>query len=273
MAASRFLVLGAGYAGSAAARLAHSLGRSVVVTVRSAERARELDGEGFVVLSAPELDASIASHIDRDTDVLVAFQPHPGTDALVAPLLSKAHGSVYISSTGVYGNVTGHVDDDTMLPFPLDDRARKILDAEAHYRNAGATILRCPGIYGPDRGLHMRLLRGEHRIPGDGDGFLSRIHVEDLAQFVLAAVSSPPETFVVGDAEPARHIDVVRFVCETHDLPMPERIPLESVHASLRANRRVDSSRARRVLNIALRYPTFREGMAALATRIEPRQI
>jgi nucleoside-diphosphate-sugar epimerase len=273
MTASRFLVLGGGYAGSAVARLARSLGRSVTVTVRSEERAEQLRAEGFFVLSAPGLDASIASHIDGDTDVLVAFQPDPVTDAVVAPLLSRAHGAVYVSSTGVYGSITGHVDDDTMLPFPPDDRARKILDAEAHYRNAGATVLRCPAIYGPDRGLHVRLLRGEHRIPGEGDGFLSRIHVEDLAQFVLAAANSPPETFVVGDAEPARHIDVVRFVCEAHGLPVPDRVSLESVHASLRANRRVDSSRARHVLSVALRYPSYREGLSPLATRTNPRQV
>ena len=272
MSVSRFLVLGAGYAGSAAARLARSSGRHVIVTARTAERAESLRAEGFVVLQAPELDAGIAEHIDGDTDVLVSFQPDPATDALVAPLLPRAHASVYLSSTGVYGNVVGHVDDDTMIEHPPGERARKILDAEAHYRNAGATILRCPGIYGPDRGLHQRVLGGGHRIPGDGEGFLSRIHVQDLAQFVLAAVDHPPETFVVGDAEPARHLDVVRFVCELHELPLPERAPAESVHATLRANRRVDSTRARRVLGVALRYPTYREGMSLEATGNRLRQ-
>lgn len=270
MGAPRFLVLGAGYAGSEAARLARSIGREVTVTVRSEDRARVLRGEGFTVLSAPSLGAGIAAQVDSGTQVLVAFQPDPDTDCLVASMLRKAQSVVYLSSTGVYGGLTGVIDDDTLLPLEADERARKILDAEARYRSVGATVLRCPGIYGPDRGLHVRILKGEHQIPGDGEGFLSRIHVADLAQFVITAAESPQETFVVGDAEPARHIDVVRFVCDAYRVPLPARVPEGSVHRTLRANRRVDASRAIRRLGVTLRYPSYREGMSPGATGIVP---
>jgi nucleoside-diphosphate-sugar epimerase len=106
---------------------------------------------------------------------------------------------------------------------------------------------------------------------------LSRIHVDDLAQLILAlvpAVGSPAapraarvgETFVVGDLAPAPHVDVVRFVCETYGVPLPPFVPLESVHESLRADRRIDPSRALERAGIALIYPSYREGMAPAAT-------
>ncbi|HEX5657550.1 MAG TPA: hypothetical protein VFX59_10165, partial [Polyangiales bacterium] len=211
------LVLGAGYAGSAVARRAR--GR-VVVTVRSDERAQKLRAEGFEVLAAPKLDASIAQHVTPDTQVIVAYQPDPDTDRVVAPALRAARAITYIASTGVYGEVHGVIDDSTPLPAHLSERSRRLLAAEDAFRAVGATVLRCPGIYGSDRGLHMRILRGEHRIPGAGELMSSRIHVEDLATFALHADRAPGETFVVGDLEPARMIDLVRFVCARHNLPL-----------------------------------------------------
>jgi nucleoside-diphosphate-sugar epimerase len=230
--------------------------------VRSEERARLLSAEGITVLTAATLDGSIAAHVGEQTHVVVAFPPDGITDALVAPALVGARALTYISSTGVYGERTGTIDDGTPLPASPNERARRILEAEALYRARGATVLRCPGIYGATRGLHTRVLRGEHRIPGDGSRTLSRIHVEDLAAFVLAAASKRGETYVVGDLHPAPHLEVVRFICDTHAIALPPSVPWESVHESLRADRAVDASRALRELGVTLRYPSYREGMS-----------
>jgi nucleoside-diphosphate-sugar epimerase len=256
----KLLVLGCGYAGSAVARRARD---GVLVTVRSEERALKLRAQGFDVLASPRLDGSIGSYVTPETQVVVAYQPDPSTDGVVASAIRGARAITYISSTGVYGDVQGVVDDSTPLPATLNERSRRLLAAEDAFRAVGATVLRCPGIYGADRGLHTRILRGEHRIPGDGALLSSRIHVEDLATFALHADRAPGETFVVGDLEPAPMIDLVRFVCEQHSLPLPPSVPLDQVHETLRANRAVDSRRAREVLGVQLRFPTYREGMRA----------
>jgi hypothetical protein len=52
--------------------------------------------------------------------------------------------------------------------------------------------------------------------------------VADLAQFALAA-GTRASTYVVGDEEPARHLDVVRYVCRTYGVPMPGFVPLDGV--------------------------------------------
>jgi nucleoside-diphosphate-sugar epimerase len=182
--------------------------------------------------------------------------------------LAGAASIAYVSSTGVYGDRRGVIDDTTPIPAPVGERAQRILDAEALYRAAGATILRCPGIYGPERGLHRRILRGEHRIPGDGSRTLSRIHVSDLAELLLAASAMRGETFVVGDLEPAPHIEVVRFVCESYGVPLPPSVPLGDVHDTLRADRHVDASRALDRLGVKLRFPDYRIGMCREATTL-----
>jgi nucleoside-diphosphate-sugar epimerase len=267
MAYSRVLILGCGYTGTAALRQAAARGLPVVATVRSEQRAQALASEPAQILRAPALDASIRQYVDAHTHVIVAFQPDPSSDELVSKSLGGAHSIAYISSTGVFGDVRGKVDDTTRPPEPPSERSARILRAEAKYREQGAAVLRASAIYGPDRGLHMRVIRGEHKLPGDGSRMVSRIHVEDLAAFALAAADNArAQTFVIGDEEPAPHIEVVRFICETYGCPLPPSQPLEEVHASLQADRAVDSARARTQLGVQLRYPSYRQGLARAAT-------
>lgn len=256
------LILGCGYTGTAVGRNAQARGLDVLGSVRSVERARDLEAIGVPAFVAPELDAHIAERVGPNTHVVIAFPPDGATDARIAPALGHAAAITYVSSTGVYGDLSGVIDDTTPLPELPTARGARLLAGEAAYRPLGATILRCPAIYGPARGLHRRVLRGDHRIPGDGTHILSRIHVEDLATLILATRAVRGETFVVGDLAPTPHLEVVRFICESRGLPLPPFAPLGEQPDSLRANRAIDSSRALRMLGVRLRYPTFREGMA-----------
>jgi nucleoside-diphosphate-sugar epimerase len=263
---SRLVILGCGYAGLRMLTLARSRGLPVFATVRSREREAALRAAGAEVMVAKRLGPEIDAQLGADARVVVAFPADPETDDWLAPRLTRAHSVVYISSTGVYGELRGRVDDTTPLPAAGDARVRKLRAAEDTYRAAGACVLRCPAIYGPDRGLHVRVLRGEHQIPGDGSHHLSRVHAEDLAQFALSQTAARRDTFVVGDLEPAPHIDVVRFICNSYGAPLPASAPLETLHASLRADRAVDASRALEQLGVALRFRSYRQGMAPEAT-------
>jgi len=271
MGFERILILGCGYTGQRVLAGARLRGLPVVATVRSVARVAELERAGARVLQAEQLGDEIRPYIDRQTRVVVAFPADPETDARVAPWLERAQSVVYISSTGVYGSLRGRVEHATPLPEAGDERVARLRKAEQTYRKHGALVLRCPAIYGPDRGLHVRVLNGEHRIPGDGSQCLSRIHVEDLAQLALSNVDAWGETLVVGDSEPAPHIDVVRFVCDVYRVPLPESAPLETLHASLRADRAVDGTYALTRLQVQLRYPSYKQGMAPAATGLAPR--
>lgn len=266
------LVLGCGHAGTAVARLARERGARVWVNVRSDANAAALRAERFDVIQGEAHEARVTGRVDASTHVLVAFPPDGTTDARLAPALARAGAVTYFSSTGVYGEHRGVVDDSTPVPASPNERAARILAAEEVYRGIRATVLRCPALYGRERGLHVRVLSGAHRIPGDGTRYLSRIHVDDLAQLVLASAGAAEnETLLAGDLEPAPHVDVVRFVAEAYGVPMPPFVPLESVHESLRADRKIDASRALAKLSVTLRYPSYREGMAPSATGLPVR--
>jgi nucleoside-diphosphate-sugar epimerase len=241
----RVLILGCGYSGNALARRVLAGGGSVIGTVRSEARA---DYHRVV----PRLSAEIVSELPGEL-VVVAFPPDGETDARIAPALIRRR-VVYLSTTAVYGNATRI--DHTTQPAPDTDRARRRLEAERLYR--GAAILRCPAIYGPDRGLHVRVREGKHRVPGDGTQHVSRIHVEDLVSCILAARLG---TFVLGDRDPAPHIEVVRFVCAKYGVPLPPFVAIDQVDETLRHDRQVDSSHALATLGVTLQYPSYRDGM------------
>lgn len=163
-----------------------------------------------------------------------------------------------MSTTGVYEDIEGVIDDTTPLPPVPSPKYAAVLAAETAYRAVGGAVLRSPGIYGADRGIHVRLLRGDFKLSGDGSRYGSRIHVEDLAELLLASAATPGETFVVGDLLPCRQREMVEWLCQRLTIPFPASAPLDEVHETLRRNRRIDSSRALQRLDVTLMYPTYR---------------
>lgn len=263
---NRLLLVGVGQAAEATARLAR--GRTIVGTTRDAAKLPRLAALGITPVP---FDPSALEAAAEGADVLVSFPPDGVTDARVAPLLEAAAAVVYVSSTGVYGRHAGRVDERT-VPDPEGQKAERRLAAEVAYRGVSARVLRVPALYGASGGLLARLTSGEYRLPGDGAGMVSRLHLDDLAAFVLAAFArgEPGTTYLLGDALPAPHRDVVAFLCEHLVLPFPASAPLDQVSPTLQGDRAVDALAARERLGVTLRFPTYREGYTDLLSRWKP---
>jgi nucleoside-diphosphate-sugar epimerase len=260
------VILGCGFVGLEVMRLARAEGFDVIGTTRGGSRAADL-GLGFEMRTFAELTRPIVEAlVPEGARVLVAFAPDGRTDAAIAPALGRAR-VVYVSTTGVYGRARGHVDETTEVD-PSEPRAAERLAAERVYRDAGATVLRAAGIYGPWRGLHRRLLGGEFKIPGSGTNVVSRIHVTDLARWSLAMLGPAGErhrgeAFVVADDAPVPQIEVIRWLCDRLALPLPPEAPIAEVAPTLRHDRSVDNARIKRALATSLLFPTYREGFEA----------
>ena len=273
----KLLVLGGGFTGSAVATHALLRGFAVAATTRSAARAESLRALGVTPLLSPALDpGALASHVDHATLVLITMPPAPGSnlDASIAPSLASARALAYVSSTGVYGDASGRVDESTRVDRDAP-RAGARLDAEEAWRGVGAAIVRAPAIYGPGRGLHLRLARGEVRLAGggargeSGTNMISRVHVDDLAAALFALLESRVrgETFVMGDLEPAPHAEVALWICDALGIPPPPHDPTARADETLRHDRRADSARIRERVGLTLAYPTYREGYAHCIAR------
>ncbi|WP_232379772.1 NAD-dependent epimerase/dehydratase family protein [Polyangium fumosum] len=272
-ASDTLVLLGCGFTGTHAAKLALAAGSRVIGTTRSPERAASLSRLGVDVRLAPRLDVDLVAPLLReDTRVLVTYPPDDTTDAALLPLLSRAASAVYLSSTGVYGSAAGRIDEQTPVD-PSEPRAAARLRAEALVRAAGGVVLRAAAIYGPGRGLHVRLARGEHKIAEGGQSVISRIHVADLARLALAALARAPkgEIFVVADDTPVPQAEVIDWLCARLGVPRPAEVPRADLPPTLRNDRSIDAGKIRRNLRVSLDYPSYREGFAAcLAEEAHP---
>jgi len=249
-----FVILGCGYTGQRVARLLVRQGHRVIATTRDVA-ALTLDGVDLVHLDVIEPSRHFA--LPQDARVLHSI-PVPATE-----FLEGASRVVYLSTTGVYGK-TLLVDHNTPIaPSTLRELARAHEEQRVSSGPWSSLILRPAAIYGPDRGVHVSMRQGRHRLWGDGSNYISRIHVDDLAAISAAALLSDlTGAYPVADDEPCTALEITQFAASLFGLPIPPSgdLPGEDTR---RVNRRVDGSEIRRLFGIKLRYPTYREGLGS----------
>jgi nucleoside-diphosphate-sugar epimerase len=183
-----------------------------------------------------------------------------------------------LSTTGVYGNRDGGWVDESSELRPSGVRGRRRVAAEAAWldlwrtRNVPVHVFRLAGIYGPGRSPFGALRAGAaKRIDKPGQAF-SRIHVEDLADVLMASIARPRPGAVynVCDDEPAASAEVIAHAAALLGVPAPPLVPFDAAELSPMArsfyddNKRVSNVLIKRELGVALRYPNYRGGLAAI---------
>ena len=252
------LILGCGYTGQRVAARFIARGANVIGTHRESD-IRQAVTPGVLVLHS----------VPPPANVLDALGDAPSR-------------VVYLSTTSVYGSAR-LVDENTPVD-PTSQRARLRL-AEEQRVAAGpwsSLILRPAAIYGPGRGIHERVLRGE---PCEiGDNFISRIHVDDLAAHVAAGLlSDVTGAYPVADEEPCTSREIVEFcasilkdapdeqakACSTTPNYVEQALAcsFNQVPGTRLTNRRVDGAAIRKLLGITLQYPSYKIGIPAALTQ------
>ncbi len=184
----------------------------------------------------------------------------------------------YLSSTNVYGDAGGDWVDETAPLAPSGERGRRRVGAEADWLELGrksgvpVQIFRLAGIYGPGRSALDALRAGTaRRIVKSGQVF-SRIHVADLSTALEASMARPHADAIYNlcDDTPSPPEDVIAFAAALLGMAPP---PLEDYATATLSpmarsfyddSKRVSNRRMKEELGVALRYPGYREGLAAL---------
>jgi nucleoside-diphosphate-sugar epimerase len=187
----------------------------------------------------------------------------------------------YVSTTGVYGDRGGAEVDEATPPAPGQPRSRRRVAAEQAWRDvtrgrAALDLMRAGGIYGPGRSAIDDLRAGTaRRILKPGHAF-SRIHRDDIAGAALAAMAQrrAPEARVLHlvDDEAAESAAVTEYAAALLGVQPPAAITFEAARETMSPmalsfwseNRRVANAATKAALGIAWRYPTYREGLAAI---------
>ncbi|MBL8561212.1 MAG: SDR family oxidoreductase [Gemmobacter sp.] len=275
------LSLGHGYSAQALARRALQHGWRIIGTTRSPEKAAALAAEGVEPLIWP--GAPLAPALAQATHILASIAPGPEGDPVLnahaAEIAAARPAWVgYLSTTGVYGDhAGGWVDEETALtPSTLRGQQRVLAEAQwqALSQSAGLPlhIFRLAGIYGPGRGPFAKVRnRTARRILKPGQVF-SRIHVEDIAATLEASMlrPHPGRIYNVCDDDPAPPEAVIAHAAHLLGLPEPPAEDWDTAEMTPMArsfyaeSKRVRNDRIKTELGLRLRYPSFRDGLAAL---------
>ncbi|MCX5744903.1 MAG: NAD(P)H-binding protein [Proteobacteria bacterium] len=261
-----WIIVGAGYTGERVAARLLRTGQDVTVTRRS-----PVNLPGCRSLVVDLADRATVEQLHAGGAVVVCCAP-PGADPegemrTFVRAVRHARRVVYVSSTGVYAPGGGAWVDEAwpLAPTTTAGRARVVCEGVlTAAKLSSLAILRVAGIYGPGRGTAERLRAGTYRVIGDGRSHVSRIHVDDLVEIIVAAGEQPEVTgpINVADDDPAPIGDVADTLAAELGLPRPPRVDAASVSPEiagmLLADRRIANKRLAE-LDITLRYPSWRD--------------
>jgi nucleoside-diphosphate-sugar epimerase len=280
----RLFCFGYGYSAEALARKLSARVDEVAGTCTNPEA----PAEAGAVLAAYKGDGpstEVRSLLAGTTHLLISVPPDLEGDAVLRDFaddiaaLPGLEWVGYLSTVGVYGDVKGAWVDEASPVRPLTERSLRRAEVEQAWLDFGARtgrrvgVFRLAGIYGPGRSVIDNLRAGTaRRIVKPGQVF-NRIHVDDIARVLAAAIDNDTghRIFNASDDEPAPPEDVVAYAAELLGLPVPEAVAfdaagLSGIAASFWSEcKRVSNDRIRRDLGVELLYPTYREGLRALA--------
>lgn len=269
---NKLFIFGFGYVSQFLADALKKQNWEIAGTTRDPIKALTLKRWGYQVYSPEEVFESV--HI-LNTYSHILYSIPPLEEEIYIPLLKNLDLKWlgYLSSTSVYGDHQGaFVDENTSLkPLSLEGKNRVVTEELFSSINAPLHIFRLSGIYGPHRNALASVMAGKaQRIDKPGH-FLSRIHVEDICQALIASMNhpTPQQVFNLSDSHPCASREVIEYACTLLDRPFPDLISYgDDVSPNLKRfymeNRRIRNDKALETLNLTLKYPTYKEGLDAL---------
>jgi nucleoside-diphosphate-sugar epimerase len=277
------LIVGCGYLGLRVAERWLVMGETVYAITRSAQRAAGFKQRGLLPILADLAEPNSLRDLPAAGTVLyaVGYDPRSGPsrrdvhivgfEALLDAVAGTTQRLVFISTTGVYGQTSGEWVDEDSPCAPETESGMVYLEAEqmlsANRLGARAIILRLAGIYGPGRVPQKSSLTSG--APLSATGHLNLIHVDDAAQVVLDAerLAVPPRVYCVSDGHPVPRSDYYTELARLWNLPSPRFAPPEDNKTAPKrgaTDKRVSNQRMLRELQTALRYPDYRQDLAAI---------
>ncbi|WP_188248120.1 NAD-dependent epimerase/dehydratase family protein [Stenotrophomonas maltophilia] len=281
---ARILILGLGWSGRVLAAQLQAHGVGVAGTVRDPSFAPD-DGLPRHQLHADTPPSpALLDEIAQADAVLCSVPPDAEGDPALRLLLPALQASPalrwvgYLSSTSVYADRAGGWIDERSAADATEAAGVQRLLAEAQWRalagqrSIASAVFRLPGLYGPGRNALVQLAQGRARHVVRPGQVFNRLHVDDLATVIIAAMRRPARQglYLPSDDEPAPPQDVLAFAAKLGGFALPPAVAWDdpALSPTLRrfyeSNKRIDSRRTRTALGWQPRFPSYREGLRDL---------
>jgi nucleoside-diphosphate-sugar epimerase len=275
----RLFILGFGYSARHFVRRFGGAFTHIAGTVRDPAKQQDLSGIEAHSFSGSDPGRETVDRI-RDADVLLVSIPPGKTGDPAISAFADVLGSgrrrkiAYLSTVGVYGDHGGAWVDESTPPQAALDRTRMRLAAEQAWmetERGDVAVLRLAGIYGPGRNALATLRAGSARRIVKHAQVFNRIHVDDIASAIMAAVRHRGGgIWNVCDDEPAPPQDVIAYAAKLMGVAAPAEEAFETAEMSAMArsfyagNARVSNAKMKQDLGVTLSCPDYRQGLDAL---------
>lgn len=283
----RLLIIGCGDVGMRLLPLLADRFRVVALTSQApaSEHAKRLRAAGAIPMFG-DLDQPASLHrLARLASWIVHLAPPRSegeidqrTRRLLAILPDKSR-FVYVSTTGVYGDCSGALFDETRAVHPQNARAKRRIAAEnclrawARRASVRLAILRVPGIYATDRLPLERLKKGTPALVPKDDVYTNHIHADDLAQLLFLALfrAKSNRVYHAVDDSDLKMGDYFDAVADHFKLARPPRLPRQELMQQvspmllsfMSESRRLKNARIKRELGARLIYPRVLDALSA----------
>jgi nucleoside-diphosphate-sugar epimerase len=277
----RILIAGCGYVGAAAADLFHGHGWEVEGWTASAESALALGRKPFPIRAVDITDRSAIAGAASDYDAAIQSVSSRGGTADAyrkvykqgAENLIAAFSGVpllFISSTSVYGQMSGEWVAETSVADPPRETGRVLRETEEFVLANGGAVARLAGIYGPGRSALLRKFLDGTATLTNGDRFINQVHRDDIATALLLLVqrhlTSVSETadaniFNISDNHPLTERECYQWLSAHYQRSMPAAATAPAERKRGNTNKRVSSEKLHG-LGWRPRFPDFPTGLA-----------
>ena len=246
------LIIGCGFLGEAAADLFCCEGKSVLGLVRRPDSACMISSR----FQRKRSDGSFQCGVVDVTDLgsvealtnqvrgvpLAIFSVSSGRggadayaalyrDGLIRVLEQwRPEKMVFVSSTSVYGQSDSSWVTEASLTAPDQETSKILVDAEVIALDAGATVARLSGIYGPGRSVLLRkFISGEALLENGGERWINQVHRDDAAAalVVLGRSDISGGVYNITDDTPATQKEVYGWMAEYLKRPLPPEGPAD----------------------------------------------
>ena len=273
----KLLIYGYGYTAS---YLAETLNTENYLIIGSSREEKKFNSDNKKVKFINNSQVNNCLLKDDITHILVSVPPNDLGDIFIQnyrEIITKNKNIEwigYLSATNVYGDHNGKLVSESSQTKPKTKKGINRLVAEKQWLeliskfNLPIKIFRLAGIYGPNRNIKERLIKGLVKNIFKEGQFFSRIHVEDIANILNLSMNNITKNKIYNLADDfSCNLNVIiEYLCEKNSLIKPAQIDFDDMSLDYKKesffleNKRVDNSLVKKDLLKNFKYPSFKEG-------------
>ena len=187
---------------------------------------------------------------------------------------SKVKWITYLSATSVYGDHKGKWVNENSKTNPISNKGVARLKAENSWiflekkNKLPVQIFRLSGIYSNEKNILVRLKSGDVKLINKKNHYFSRIHVEDIANFLFVSIFKlkSGEIYNLADDKPSSSEEIILYAAKLLGIKNVKKIEIDEIKSEILKNfykesKKVSNKKIKNYFNYKLKFPSYVEGL------------